>query len=137
MYLNLIPAALSAMAQALIALLDAEAGPCTIEFYDGTGGIPASAATAVTTQVKLGTLTCSDPVATEASGVITFGEITQDSAADASGTAAWVRVKNGAGAAVMDADVTNAAGTGVVKVNTTSFVAGGPIAITSCVITVG
>lgn len=137
MYLKLTPAARSAMALALIAKLDAETGPCTIEFYDNTGAIPALPSTAITNQVKLGTLTCSDPVATETDGVITFGAITQDSAADASGTAAWARIKDGAGAGVIDVDVSNGAGTGIIKLNTVTIVAGGPIAGTGLTLTIG
>lgn len=137
MYLKLISSARSAMALALIAALDAEVGPCTIDFYDDTGGIPALPSDATTTQVKLGTLTCSDPVATDTAGVISFGTITQDSAADAGGTAAWARIKNGIGGGIMDVDVSAAAGTGVIKINTVTIVAGGPIAMTSFTITTG
>jgi hypothetical protein len=137
MYLKLISSARSAMALALISALDAEVGPCTISFY--TGAYPALVSTAVTTQTLLGTLTCSDPVATDnGSGVITFATITQDSAADASGTAAWARIRAGAGGAIMDVDVSSvAAGTGVIQLNTTNIVAGGPIAMTGFTITMG
>lgn len=135
MILRLSPALRSAIAAAWIAQLDAGAGPAIIEFY--TGSIPANLSDALTTQVKLGTLTCSDPTATEAAGVITFGAITQDSAADASGTAAWSYIKDGNGAVVMAVDVTDNAGTGFIKINTTTVVAGGPILINSLTITVG
>lgn len=136
MYLKLIPAIRSAMALAFIAAADAAVGPCTIEFY--TGAYPALVSTAVGAQVKLGTLTCSDPMATDAAGVITFGTITQDSAADASGTAAWARIRDGAGVAFMDVDVSSvAAATGVIQLNTTTVVAGGPIAMTGFTITMG
>lgn len=134
-YLKLIPSARSAMALALIAVLDAGAGPVTIEFY--TGAYPALPSTAIAAQVKLGTLTCSDPVATDAGGVVTFGTITQDSAADATGTAAWARIKDGAGVGVMDVDVTATGSAGVITLNTVSIVAGGPIAMTGFTLTIG
>lgn len=125
----------TAIAAAILAQLDAEAGPAYIEIYDGTQ--PASVATAVTTQVKLGTLTCSDPAGVAASGALTFDPITQDSSADASGTATWARIKDAIGTAHIDLDVTVNAGTGSLKLNTTSIVAGGPIGINSLVITIG
>lgn len=122
----------SAMAEAMIAEFDMGAGPATAQFY--TGSMPASLG-AVTTQTLLGTLTCSDPCATQSEGVITFSAITQDSAADAGGEASWVRILDGAGAAKADLDVTNNAGTGAVKLNTTTVVAGGPIQLSSLIIT--
>jgi hypothetical protein len=138
MYLKIIPSYRSAMALAFIAAADAAAGPCTIEFYDNTGAIPALPSTAITNQVKIGTLTGSDPVATDTAGVITFGTITQDGAADASGTAAWARIKDGAGVAFMDVDVSSiAVGTGVIQLNTVTIVQGGPIALTGFTLTIG
>lgn len=135
MILRLIPALRSAIADLWISYFDAGAGPAIIEFF--TGAIPTALGDALTDQVKLGTLTCSDPAATQTAGVITFGAITQDSAADASGTAAWAYIKDSTGAIVNAVDVTNAAGDGFIKVNTTTVVAGGPIAITSLTLTVG
>lgn len=135
MYIKLAADKANILALALIAIFDDGSGNATIAIY--TGSIPATPLTAVTTQTLLGTLTCSDPVGTATDNVITFGTITQDSAADASGTAAWARIFNADGDAVFDVDVTNAAGTGVIKLNTTTIVAGGPISITSFVINVG
>lgn len=135
MILRLIPALRSAIADLWISYFDAGTGPATIEFYSGT--MPTALGDALTTQVKLGTLTCSDPSATQAAGVITFNAITQDSAADASGTAAWAYIKDSSGAIVNAVDVTDAAGDGFIKVNTTAIVAGGPILINSLTITVG
>lgn len=137
MYIKILPSARHAMALALIAELDAQTGPCTIEFYDNTGTIPALPSAAITNQVKLGTLTCSDPVGADTAGVITFGTITQDSAADASGTAAWARIKDGSGAGIIDVDVSNNAGTGLIKINTVAIVAGGPIALNGFTLTIG
>lgn len=135
MILRLIPALRSAIADLWISFFDAGSGPAIIEFY--TGSIPTNLGDALTTQVKLGTLTCSDPSATQTAGVITFGTITQDSAADASGTAAWVYIKDSSGAIVNAGNVTDMAGDGFIKVNTTTVVAGGPILISSLTITVG
>lgn len=133
MIIKLTTAVRNAMAQAILDALDAGSGAAVMEFYDGTQ--PAGPSTAVTSQVLLGTLTFSDPAGSIANGVLTFGSVTQDSAADASGTAAWVRLKTSAGTAVADIDVTNTAGTGGIKLNTTTIVAGGPIQITSLTIT--
>lgn len=126
-------AARQAMAEALIAQIDADAGAATLKFYTGTQ--PAGPGTAITSQTLLGTLTCSDPAATATSGVITFGAITQDSSADADGTATWARMADNSGDAVADFDVTNTAGDGAIKLNTTTIVAGGPILLSSFTIT--
>lgn len=135
MIIKLLEADRSALATALLAQWDAASGPCTVEVYDGAQ--PAGPATAVTTQIKLGTLTCSDPLGSVATGVLTFGTITQDAAADASGTAAWGRLKDGAGVARFDFDVTDTAGVGVLKLNTVSIVALGPIQVSSFTFTIG
>ena len=135
MILRFTPALRGDIADLIISYLDAGGGPAIIEFY--TGAIPTALGDALTDQVKLGTLTCSDPAATQATGVLTFGTITQDGAADASGTAAWAYIKDSTGAIVNAVDVTDTAGDGFIKVNTTTVVAGGPIAITSLTITVG
>lgn len=135
MLVKLLAADRTAMAAALRTAWDAAAGPCTLKFYDGAQ--PAGPATAVTTQVLLGTLTLSDPLGTEANGDLTLAAITQDNAADASGTAAWCRLVDGAGVARADFDVSNNAGTGAVKLNTVTIVKDGPIAVSSFVVTMG
>lgn len=59
-----------------------------LRFYDGTR--PATGGTATT---LLAELTCGTPFAAGASsGVLTAGTITQDSSANASGTATWARL---------------------------------------------
>lgn len=133
--MKLVSAVRTALAQALLDAFDGASGACSLKFYDGVQ--PAGPATAVSTQSLLGTLVCSDPLGSAAAGALTFGAITQDSAADASGTATWARLLDGSGAAIADFDVSNNAGTGAVKLNTTTIVAGGPISISSFVITIG
>lgn len=123
------------MAQAIIDKIDAGAGAATLKFYTATQ--PAGPDTAISSQTLLGTLTCSDPSATKSAGVITFEAITQDSAADATDTATWARLADSTGAAVADFDVTNEAGSGAIKLNTTSIVSGGPILMNSLTITIG
>jgi hypothetical protein len=112
---------------------DNQSGACIIEFYDGS--IIATPTTAITTQVKLGTLTCTDPLGSEASGVLTFDPITQDTSADATGTCTWALLKDGGGNPRAVFDVTNNAGTGAIKMNTTSIVALGPIQMSAFTIT--
>lgn len=114
--------------------LDIAAGAATIKIYTGT--IPADGDTAIGAQVLLGTLTCTDPVAgAAAAGVLTFSAITSDASADATGTAAWARVRSSDDAQGFDCDVTATGGGGVIQLNTTSIVAGGPISITAFTIT--
>jgi hypothetical protein len=133
--MKLLEADRTALATALKGIFDDQAGPCTLEFYDGS--MPAGPHVAVGAQVKLGTVTCSDPLGSEAAGALTFGAIPQDNSADAGGTATWARFKDGAGNARADFDVSNLAGSGVVKLNTVTIVAGGPIRVESFVITIG
>lgn len=113
----------------LLTALDAGGGPGIVEIYNGT--IPATVATAVTTQTKLGTLTLSDPAGTVTDGMLTLSAITQDSSADASGTATWARLKDSTGAAVADVDITTTGGGGTLQMNNISIVAAGPILISS------
>jgi len=113
----------------IMTAIDAGPGPGIMEIYNGT--IPATVATAVTTQTKLGTLTFSDPSGSVTSGVFTAGAITQDSSADATGTASWARITDSTGAAVCDIDVTSTGGGGVLQLNTVNVVAGGPIIVTA------
>ena len=121
------------MADDITTALDAGAGAATIKIYDGTQ--PTTPETAITSQVLLGTLTCTDPAGAAASGgVLTFSTITEDSAADATGTATWARVADSNGVAVFDCDV-GTTGTTIV-LNSTSIVTGGPIRITSFTITI-
>lgn len=114
--------------------IDAGSGAGTIKIYTGTQ--PTSPADAITTQTLLGTLTFSDPCGTSASGTLTMSAITQDSSADATGTATWARIADSTGSTVCDVDVTATGGGGTLQFNMTSFVIGGPILISAFTITV-
>lgn len=113
--------------------LNLGSGPATIKLYTGT--IPADPDTAITSQVLLGTLTCSDPAGTVSGRTLTFSAVTMDSSADATGTATWARLADSAGVAVIDIDITTTGGGGFGQMNTTSIVIGGPITAPSVVIT--
>lgn len=114
--------------------IDAGAAAATLKFY--TGPRPATGA-AITTETLLGTLTFSDPSGSVANGVLTLNAITEDSSADADGTAAWARVEDSDLNFVMDLSVTATGGGGDIELNTTSIVTGGPIRVTSASITEG
>lgn len=61
-----------------------------LDMYDGAQ--PANANTAITTQVKLASLSFGNPAAaTTSTATATFNAITPDSDADATGTATWFR----------------------------------------------
>ena len=120
----------SSLATVLLNAVDNDAAAGYIEFYTGT--MPAKPETAPSGgNTKLGTCTCSTTSGTVASGVYTFSAITMDSSADATGTAAWARVRDGAGNACFDVDVSVTGGTGTVQMPTVSIVSGGPIAFNS------
>lgn len=113
--------------------------PATIGIYSGAK--PARPDVAITTQVLLGTVTCSDDCGVVAlvNGIptLTFNTITADTAADATGVATWGRIKSGEAApvAALDFDISTAGGSGFGQMNTTNIVINGPIAAPSLVIT--
>lgn len=114
--------------------IDAGGAAGTIEIYDST--IPTNADTAVGAQVLLAVLTFSYPCAPDPSAsTLTFSAVTQDSSANASGAAAWGRVKTSAGATVFDCSVTATGGGGVVTLNTVNILATGPVSITGGTLT--
>ena len=80
-----------------------------LRFYDGTQ--PATADTAITTQVLLAELRFANPAFGAASaGVATANALTADSAANATGTATWFRaLKSNGSSPVFDGSVGTAA----------------------------
>lgn len=124
----------SAIAQDLIA--DMAAGTTNpnpvMEIYTGT--IPAMGGTISDT--LLATLTLTTQVATESSGVITFDAITEDSSADASGTAGWCRVLDRDGGEAAYFTIADD-GSGEINFSSVSIVAGAPVAVSSLTVTVG
>jgi hypothetical protein len=103
-----------------------------LRIYDGTR--PATGGTATT---LLAQLTCSATAPrAQRRGVLTLNAITQDSSADATGTATWFRiVKSSGGTFVMDGSVGTSGSD--LNLTTTSIVATQPVSVTSFVITEG
>lgn len=106
-----------------------------LRFYDGTP--PASANAALSGNTLLAELTAGSPFAPAASGgVLTANSITQDSSANATGTASFFRLYKSDGTTVVMQGTVGTSGADMI-VNTTSFVSGGPVACTSFALTEG
>lgn len=100
-----------------------------LRIYDGTQA--ATADTAVGAQVLLAELRWNATAFGSASaGVATAGAVTDDSSANATGTASWFRaLKSDGTTAVFDGSVATA--TADLVVNTTSIVSGAAVGVTS------
>lgn len=103
-----------------------------LRIYSGTR--PSTGGTATT---LLAELTCDTPFAAAAvNGVLTLGAITQDSSANATGTATWFRIVQSDGTThVLDGDVGTSGSD--LNLTTVSIVSGQPVSVTSFVITEG
>lgn len=100
-----------------------------LRIYDGSK--PATADTAVSTQVLLAELTLNATAFGGAAlGVATANAITSDSSADATGTAAWFRVTKSDGTTVLFDGTVGTTGCDL-NLNTTSIVAAASVAVTS------
>lgn len=107
-------------------------GSAVLTIYDGVR--PSTGGTATTV---LAQLTCNATFAPAASGAtLTLNAITDDSSANATGTATWFRLASSGGNLVMDGSV-GATGSGAdLELSTTSIVAGAVVQITAATITV-
>lgn len=116
----------------LDAITTAAGNAALLRIYDGTR--PATGGSATT---LLAELTCGTPFAASASsGVLTLGSITQDSSANATGTATWFRIVKSDGTThVLDGNVGTSGSD--LNLTTTSIVATQPVSVTSFTITEG
>jgi hypothetical protein len=106
-----------------------------LRIYDGTA--PANANTALSGNTKLAELALAATAAPTASGgVLTFSAIANDSSADATGTASFHRIYKSDGTTCV-AQGTCATSGGDLNLNTLAIVAGGPVAVSSFVLTEG
>lgn len=107
-------------------------GSCVIKIYSGSR--PSTGGAEGTVLAQLAGNATFAPSAS--GGVLTLNSITQDSSANATGTAAWFRIYKTDGTThVMDGSVGTSGSD--LNLNTTSIVANGPVSITSCTITIG
>lgn len=127
MSVKLSATARTAMADAIVTAVGTSA---VIKIY--TGAQPANVAAAATGTVLAQLTGNASQFGTTASGVLTVSAITQDSSADNTGTAGWVRVfKSDGTTAVIDGTVTATGGGGELELTTTSIVTGQPVSISS------
>lgn len=113
-------------------------GAGSVRIYNGTA--PTDTDTALSGNTLLAHLTLSAtafPTAVDiAPGArATANAITDDSSADATGTASFFRVLNGAGTAICQGDATATGGGGTMQLNTVSIVASAAVGISSFTIT--
>lgn len=106
-----------------------------LRIYDGTP--PADANTALSSNTLLATLTMSaTPFGAASGGTLTAASISNDSSADATGTASFFRIlQSDATTVVLQGSVSTSGAD--LNLNTTSIVSGGPVAVSSLVITGG
>lgn len=130
----------NAVAQAMLTAVKTaiDAGTAAvIEIY--TGSQPTDADTAIGAQTKLATLTMNATAFGAVSdanpgAIMTAAAITDDSSADATGTAAWFRMLTQAGGTtILDGSVGTSGAD--MNMNTTAFTSGSVISITSLTIT--
>lgn len=124
-----------AACDAIVDLCDTGTPPAKVRIYSGT--VPTDADTALGAQVLLAELTASNPMFGSAVDLnpgarATASAITDDSSADATGTAAFFRIVKGGGAVcVIQGSATATGGGGQLELNTVSIVAGALVQITS------
>lgn len=106
-----------------------------LRIYNGTP--PATAGTALSGNTKLAELAMSaTPFPAASAGVLTANSITTESSADSTGTASFYRLyKSDGTTCVAQGSVGTSASD--LNLNTTSIVAGGPVAVTSFTYTAG
>lgn len=102
-----------------------------LRVYNGTRPASGGAATTLLAELALS----ATAAGAAASGVLTFSSITQDSSANATGTATWFRIVTSGGTFVIDGDVATSASD--LNLTTTSIVATQPVSVTSATITDG
>ncbi|MEP6587133.1 MAG: hypothetical protein ABJA84_00045 [Polaromonas sp.] len=113
---------------ARLAFLDTGAGVARVRFYSSARGLVTDAATGLLVELPL-----LDPVGTVTAGVLT---LSPGAAAlnEATGTVLWARVVNGNGDTAFDCSVSDTAGTGDIKIQSTSLYLGGETRMVSGVL---
>ncbi len=102
-----------------------------LRIYDGSRPASGGAATTLLAELALS----ATAAGSASGGALTFSSITQDSPANATGTATWFRVVTSGGTFVIDGNVGTSGSD--LNLTTTSIVSGQPVSVTSFVITEG
>ena len=122
----------NAACDGIVDLIDGGPAAGTIKIYDGTQ--PATGGGGLSGNTLLATLTFSvTAFGAAAAGVATAAAITDDTSADATGTATWARLADSAGTTIFDCDVGTSGAT--LNLNTTSIVAGGVVSCSAFTVT--
>lgn len=134
MAISLTNATAQAACNAAVDRVDQGASAGRLKIYDGT--VPADADTALSGNTLLATLIFSDPAfgaAADANpgATATANAITNDSSADATGTATFFRVTDSDDAVLWQGTVTGTGGGGDLELTTDSIVATQPVSVTS------
>lgn len=120
-----------AQCNAAVDLVDVGAGDGSVEIYNGSR--PANPSVAISSQTKLVDFVLPATAFGNAAAVTGGAQATANAvtpvAAAATGTASWFRVFDGDGAALWDGDVTDTAGSGDMKVSSTSIVSAVEVSI--------
>jgi len=116
----------------LDAITTAIGGSALLRIYSGTA--PANVGTALSGNTQLAELTCNATFAPAASaGVLTLNSITQDSSADATGTATFFRILTSGGTAIVQGTVGTSGAD--LNLNSVSLSSGAAVSVTSFTIT--
>ena len=126
MPLRLADSARNAATNGVVDLLDV-GGAGSIKIY--TGSQPATPATGASGTLLATITLVSTAFGASSSGAAALADPASVNAGN-TGTAGWARFADGAGAVVMDGNVTATGGGGVVELSTTSLVSGNPVDIT-------
>ncbi|BDU72384.1 hypothetical protein [Mesoterricola silvestris] len=122
------PTLTSTLAGSMLAPFNTAAASGQLKVY--AGSVPANADAALGSPTLLGTLTMSATAFAATAHTLTANAITQDSAADASGTASFYRLFQSDGTTLIEQGTVGTSGADL-NLNTTAIVAGGPIQVTS------
>ena len=114
-----------------LAFLDAGAGSAKLRIYKGTR--PTDPQTAANPADLLVEIVLSKPAGSVSGGALALTQA-EDGLITATGTASWARAINGAGVVAFDADCSDSAGAGDVKLPSTSLLAGGGCRLISAVL---
>ena len=121
----------TAIVAAVLAQLDADAGPSKAEIRSGS---QPAAATDAASGTLLATVVFADPAGTVANGVLTFTDPAAVTAV-AAGTATWARLLDNSGDTILDCTVSATGGGGELQLATTSITVGLSVDITAFSIT--